>query len=164
MTSVPRVLVIGVGNDYRGDDAVGLAVARRLRESPLLRVDVIEATGEGGRLIEAWTGYGAVVIVDAMRSTAAAGTVRRVDVTSEPAPAYFSHRSTHAIGVIDAVEMARAMGRLPGPVVLFGIEGAHYDAGTDLSPQVAAAVPAAVEVVGREARQLLETIGASAHA
>jgi len=164
VTGPPRVLVIGVGNEYRGDDAVGLAVARRLRESPMPQVAVTEATGEGGRLIEAWSGYGAVVIIDAMRSSAEAGTVRRVDVTSEPAPACFSHRSTHAIGVIDAVEVARAMGRMPGPVILFGIEGACYGAGAALSPQVAAAVPAAVEAVSREAQRLLQAMEADARA
>lgn len=159
-----RVLVIGVGNDFRGDDAVGLAVARRLRESPTPGVDVLEATGEGGRLIEAWSGYSAVVIVDAMRSGAAAGTVRRVDVTSQAAPAYFSHRSTHAVGVIDAVEVARALNRMPGTVILYGIEGASYDAGAELSPEVAAAVPTAVEAVSREARQQLQRMEADARA
>ena len=164
MTGLPRVLVIGVGNDYRGDDAAGLAVARRLRESPLARVDVIEATGDGGRLIDAWSGYDAVVFVDAMRSSCAAGTVRRVDVTSEPAPACFSHRSTHAIGVIDAIEVARAMHRMPGLVILYGIEGANYDAGIALSPQVRSALPAAVEAVGREAQRLVGTMEANARA
>ena len=34
----PRLKVIGVGNAWRGDDAVGLLVARRLQEDPLPQV------------------------------------------------------------------------------------------------------------------------------
>lgn len=156
MTATRRVLIIGVGNDYGGDDGVGLVVARRIAEMGLAGAQVIEATGEGGRLIDAWDGFAAVILVDAMRSGATAGAVRRVDAATSSVPAYFSHRSTHAIGVLDAVEMARAMGRLPERVVLVGVEGARFAAGAGLSPEVERVVPEAVEAVRREAQQIIE--------
>jgi hydrogenase maturation protease len=159
-----QALVIGVGNEYRGDDAAGLFVARRVREVCGPDIDVIEATGEGGRLIDAWSGYAAVIIVDAMRSSSLAGTVRRVDATTQPVPAYFRHRSTHAVGVVDAVEVARVMGRLPDRVVLYGVEGKAYEAGAALSPEVEAALPRVVEAVISEAVALMELMEAHADA
>ena len=41
-----RILVIGVGNTYRGDDAVGLIVVERLKNQPALNhVMLLERTG-----------------------------------------------------------------------------------------------------------------------
>ena len=60
-----RLLVIGVGNPYRNDDAVGLVVARRIRDLNLQGVTVIEANGEGASLMEAWQGADSVILIDA---------------------------------------------------------------------------------------------------
>ena len=48
--------------------------------------------------------------------------------------------STHAFGVADAVELARALGRLPGRLDVYAIEGASFAAGDRLSPAVERAV------------------------
>jgi hydrogenase maturation protease len=72
----PRILVIGVGNEYRRDDAVGLIVARRLRELSPRNVTVIEESGEGTNLMESWTGADMVILIDAASSGARPGTIR----------------------------------------------------------------------------------------
>ena len=56
--------MIGVGNELRGDDAAGLAVARQLREQTDL--DVLELEGEPIGLLDAWHGRDAVVLVDTL--------------------------------------------------------------------------------------------------
>ena len=48
--------------------------------------------------------------------------------------------STHLIGLADALELARALGRLPPRVVVYGIEGHRFGVGDPVSPAVAAAV------------------------
>ena len=50
----PAVLVIGVGNEFRGDDAAGLFVVRKLREKVAHEAVLVEATGEGANLMERW--------------------------------------------------------------------------------------------------------------
>ena len=82
----PRVRVIGIGNPLRGDDAVGLLVARRVRELAGPEVEVMELEGEPSRLIDAWQGARLVVVVDAVKSGAAEGAVMRFDATAEPLP------------------------------------------------------------------------------
>lgn len=46
--------IIGIGNEYRNDDAAGLLVARQLRECRLEGVDIRELSGDGSDLMEAW--------------------------------------------------------------------------------------------------------------
>ena len=71
-----------------------------------------------------------MLIVDAIRSGAPPGTVHRVDASQAPVPERLrSSSSTHAIGVAEAIELARALGRLPAQVVLYGVEGRRFDAG-----------------------------------
>jgi hydrogenase maturation protease len=133
------VIVIGVGNAWRGDDGAGLAVARRLRALSPDGVEVREVEGDAIALVEAWAGADRVV-VDAAASGAPPGTVRRFDARSGPLPARHLRSSTHAFGVPDAVELARALGRLPGRLDVYAIEGASFTAGDRLSPAVERAV------------------------
>ena len=74
-----RGIVIGVGNSVCGDDAAGVAVARRVRERAGDRVRVLEAAGEPATLIDAWDGARVAVLIDAARSGGPAGEVRRID-------------------------------------------------------------------------------------
>jgi hydrogenase maturation protease len=149
------VCVIGVGNALRGDDAAGLAVARALRDR-LPGARVIESDGDGAALIDAWQSARFVVLIDAVSSGAAPGTVHRFDAHAEPLPAPLFHYSTHAVSVADAVELARALGTLPPRLVVYGIEATHFEAGAALSPAVQRAVDGLVEHVRREAGDAVE--------
>ena len=130
-----RLIVIGIGNPFRGDDGAGLAVARALGDDP--RVLVHE--GEPIDLLDRWEGAGEVIVVDAARSGAAPGTVHRLDGLTEPVAA---GGSTHAFGLDQTLALARALGRAPARVEVIGIEGERFGAGDGLSPPVAAAVEA----------------------
>jgi len=133
-------MVIGVGNRWRGDDGAGLAVARRVRELAPAWVEVRELEGDATALVEAWSGAEHAVVVDAAESGAPPGTVRRFDAAAGRLPVHSLRSSTHAFGVADAVELARALGRLPGRLDVYAIEGASFTAGGSLSPEVERAV------------------------
>jgi hydrogenase maturation protease len=153
----PRAtLVIGMGNEWRKDDGAGLAVARRLRGGVGLpdTVGVIELEGEPLTLMEAWSGSRETIVVDALGSGAPPGTIRRLDASSKRLPAELFRGSTHALGLAEAVELARALGRLPQRLLVYGIEGESFAAGSVLSP----AVERAVEELARE---LSEQLGAA---
>ena len=141
-----RVVVVGVGNAYRGDDGAGLAVAERVR-GLVKGVEVVTCEQEASRVIDAIEGRDAAVLVDASSSGAAPGTIHRFDASIEPVPARSFRSSTHAFGVGEAIELARALGKLPGTVVVYGIEGEEFSAGEGLSAAVAAAVEPAVDAV-----------------
>jgi len=147
---VSGVVVVGVGNAYRGDDGAGLAVAERLRERLPAGVDVVTCEQEASRVIDAIEDREAAVLVDASSSGSAPGTVHRFDASADAVPARAFRSSTHAFGVGEAVELARALGKLPPRVVVFGVEGKEFAAGEGLSPAVAAAVEPVAEAVLEE--------------
>jgi hydrogenase maturation protease len=149
---VTSVVVVGVGNAYRGDDAAGLAVAERIRGRVPVGVAVVECEQEPTRLLDAWHAADVALVVDAATSGAPPGTVHRFDTSEGPLPARVFRSSPHAFGVGDAVELARALGRLPGRVVVYGIEGADFTAGAALSAPVEAAVGRVVAEVEEEVR------------
>lgn len=136
--AVGAPLVIGFGNRFRSDDAAGLIVAAEVRAAaPDARV--IEAEGEPTALIDLWTGADTVYVVDAVASGGSPGAIHRFDAAVETPPAPFTHRGTHALSLADVVELARALDRMPGALIIYGIEGARFDAGVKLSRPVRAA-------------------------
>jgi hydrogenase maturation protease len=143
-----RTRVIGVGNAYRSDDGAGIQAARRLRERCDDELDVVEASGEGTSLMEAWEGFVRVIVVDAVRAGRAPGTVYRFDAAAETVPSDFLRYSTHAFGVAEAIELARVLGTLPRGLILYGIEGASFGSGEDLSAEVAEAIEWVVADIG----------------
>lgn len=146
-----RTVVIGVGNAFRGDDAAGREVARRVRERVPGELDVVVCELEPTRLIDAWDGAETALVVDAVASGAEPGTVHRFDATTETLPSREFRSSTHALGIGETIELARALGRLPERVVVFGIEGEAFGSGTELSAGAQAGVGRAVDLVLEEA-------------
>jgi hydrogenase maturation protease len=146
------VLVIAVGNVFRADDGAGPHVAARVRTLNLPRVTVVEALGDVG-LIDLWAGQEHVILLDAVRSGAPPGTVIRRDLAAAALPREWFHLSSHQLGVADAVELARKMGRLPARLVFVGIEGERFENGVGLSPPVTAALDDAARMVEREAEE-----------
>jgi hydrogenase maturation protease len=111
-------------------------VARQLRERMPAEVVVLEASGEGAELLEAWRDAAMVILVDAVQSGAAPGTIHRLDANAGPIPSRFFHYSTHSFSVAEAVELARALGQLPPRLILYGIEGRSFAAGERQSAEV----------------------------
>ena len=93
------------------------------------------------------------MLVDTVRSGAAPGTIHRVEVTDRPIPASLrSSSSTHAVGVGQAIELARALGRLPSRLDVYAVEGADFALGAGLSAPVAQTVRSLAVTIARAAR------------
>jgi hydrogenase maturation protease len=140
-------LVIGIGNPYRSDDGVGLAVVRHLKERTPGDLRILEASGECTSLIESWKDAAAVILVDAIQSGQTPGTISRFNAIEQQLPAEISRHSTHTLGIIEAVELARIIKGLPPSLMFYGIEGKNFRFGFGLSPEVEASVKKAVDLI-----------------
>jgi hydrogenase maturation protease len=147
LTKQVKRLVIGVGNEDRGDDAVGLLVASRLKPRADQDTKVIEWPGDAVSLMDLWKGADTMFIIDAAVSGVETGTIHRINVAAQPLPRDLLRYSTHTFSVAEAIELARALGELPREVVIYGIEGESFTAGAALSP--------AVENAAREVEDLV---------
>lgn len=144
------IRIIGLGTELRGDDAVGLLSARRLRALVGDRAEVVEAEMAGVELLELMKGAQVVMLIDAVRSGQLPGTIHRLDASSGPIAPELFPRSTHAVGVADALELARALGVLPPTVIVYGIEVGDTEVGHPLSPEVGHALDKLIQLVLQE--------------
>jgi hydrogenase maturation protease len=134
------VVVIGVGNEYRRDDGAGLAVVTSLRDRVPPGVELVLTDGEPTRLIEAWTGASLAVVVDAVRANPPRpGRVHRFEL-DRPLAGATRTASSHGFGLDDAIQLALALDRMPGRLIVHAIEAADLTQGTGLTSQVATAV------------------------
>lgn len=143
-------VVIGIGNEFRGDDAVGLYVARELAIRSLPDCTIKEAVGEGTYLMDCWNGYKSVVIIDAVRSSSGPGTIHRIDARTEALPANWINRSSHTVSLSEAIELSKTLGTLPGSVTIFGIEGCCFDAGRRIDSRVQRAADHLIDIIAGE--------------
>jgi hydrogenase maturation protease len=142
-----RARVIGLGQDAAGDDAVGLAVLERLRERGVPEgVELVRADEESA-LIPLLDADVPVVLVDAVL----AGTPGEIlELAVDDLAAHGARPvSTHGIGVVQAVELARLVNDRVSPsirIVGVSIERPRQHE-LRLSPSVAAAVSLAADRV-----------------
>jgi hydrogenase maturation protease len=149
------VRLVGVGNEFRADDGLGICVARELKRRGLPGVDVREHSGEASGLIELLRGTSAAILVDAISSGKPPGTIHRFDTARGPvSPALFRF-STHGFGVSEGIETARALGLLPPVTILFGIEGETFIRTVGLSDAVVRNVPSLLAMIEEEIEHLL---------
>lgn len=153
--SAPRkVLVIGLGNPDRGDDGIGLRVARELAGKVPANVAVIARRGDPLSLIEDWTGFDCVVCIDAAAPLGLPGRIHRIDLSSAELPRDVRFTSSHALGLAEAIELARTLRLAPQQIVVYAVEGGSFGSGAPLTPAVAAALAVVVDRVVAEVGRL----------
>lgn len=140
--------IIGIGHLDRGDDAVGRLAAARLKDRVPSGIEVLETDGEAGKLLDLFQGADTVIVIDACVSGAKPGTVQRIDAVATAMPRWLGSASSHAIGLGESVELARALGQLPKRLIIYAVEAATFTLGAPLSKAVAAALESLPAQIG----------------
>ena len=156
-----RVTVIGIGQTMRGDDAAGIEAVRRwerIHAGTATRQDISVQYSElpGLGLLDLLEGFDAALIVDAMESTAVAGTVYRLG-PDELEAFGTGAKSAHGWGVAETLQMDQQLNpdRQQIRIRLVGITAEHMELGKPLSDPVEKAMPAACEAIEAEVQALL---------
>jgi hydrogenase maturation protease len=135
-----RTLVLGLGNEYAGDDAVGVLAVRALRGELAMGADIVESAASGLALLEVFDGYDRAVIADSIRTgRSPAGTIIEAglaDLGRVTAP------SLHQAGIPELAAVARRLGmRFPDQTRVLAVEVAGpLTFGAPLSTPVATAI------------------------
>jgi len=145
--SLSRVVVAGIGNEYRQDDGVGIAVANAVT-AVLPTVLDIGPIADPLDLLGKWDYADLAVVIDATRSGAAPGTVTCMDLDDPSVTLQGAQpSSTHGLGVPDVMRLARVLLAAPQRVVLIGIEGREFNDGSSMGRAVQESVPRAAALV-----------------
>ncbi|MFE1788296.1 hydrogenase maturation protease [Streptomyces sp. NPDC059525] len=149
MEAFTPTTVIGVGNEFRRDDGVGRVVVGLLRDRagqrqlPAYTV-FAQCDGDPGRLIELWDNTALAIVVDAcFPPSAQPGRTHRWDAATGDAlrTAAAGRHSTHGLGFPDALRLGAVLGRSPGRLIVYAVEGMDRSMGVGITPSVARAVP-----------------------
>lgn len=116
-----KILILALGNDIMGDDAVGLIAARELKKEFGNDVDIFEVSSAGLALIDLLEGYNRVLILDSVPCTSeACDTVK--ELTKEDLSKQYSY-SPHYVGLPEIIELANRLGiRFPHEIKALTVE------------------------------------------
>ncbi len=159
MTGADLPLVVGIGNILLRDEGVGVHVVLELqRQAANGQLDVaagarfVDGGTLGLELLPMIDGASALILVDAVNLGRAPGSI--VVIRGDAIEGTLAgHVSPHQVGIADLVAAARLMGVMPEAASLVGIQPARIDIGLDLTPEVAAALPGAIDAVCAELRR-----------
>jgi hydrogenase maturation protease len=147
--TMPRIVVIGVGNLILTDEGIGIHVVKALQELELPD-DVKLIDGGTSPDLIAYTRAGdKLIIVDAARAGGKPGTIYRFrpeDLAGEKA----ALTSAHEMGVVENLKLMSMAGNEPKEIIIIGIEPKEIKFGTELSPELGRKVPEIVKAVRKE--------------
>lgn len=152
------ILVIGIGNEFRSDDAAGLIAARRIKELGLNEVDVVESDGDGARLMDLWYGRKQVILIDAVQSGSKPGTLHIIEEGKNGHSMELFRFSTHTFGILQAMKLSDALDILPGKITIYGIEGKNFASGAGLTSEIEHAVTNVETLVHNQVLKLQRNI------
>jgi hydrogenase maturation protease len=146
-----KILVAGVGNLLFSDEGVGVHVARELSKMSLPEevelADVGTATFELTRLMD---GKDKVVIVDAILTDDAPGTIYRLTPDDLKSRRKELAASLHQFGVLEALQCRIADAGRPQVVILAVVPKDYYTLATDLTPELKSRLDSIVSEVLKE--------------
>ena len=147
MAMISPILVAGIGNEFRGDDAAGLLVARDIQNRTLGGVHTVMLSDNLDKILDLWEGATLAIVVDAVRTGAEPGTIISYDLLTDPLPSGMTTTSTHSLDPLQLVKMAQLLNRVPQRLYLVGIEGSNFAIGAEMTEAVQAALPRATEKI-----------------
>lgn len=147
------ILIIGIGNIFRNDDGAGIITVKKLQEKNLPNTKIMELSGEGIELMDSWSGFKSVIIIDAVSSGNEIGKVFILNANEEQIPKKFFNYSTHAFSLAESIELSRVLGELPDNLIIYGIEGKNFSTGQNISKEVEKSI---YDVVNKIENYILE--------
>lgn len=149
-----KPLLIGIGNPYRGDDAIGLLVAEALANHMAADLDTAYCRGNVMDLLDLWSDRQTVFLVDALNSeTEKPGFVHHFQAHKEEIPAQVTQSSTHLLDIVQVIELAKALEQLPTELHLYGIEARQFALETSLSKELEDLLPSIGDTIENAIRK-----------
>jgi len=142
-------LILGIGNTIRGDDGIGIAIARALKEKLKTESVAIKETSEVGlNLLDLMNGFQRVIIIDSIHlGRDKPGTIYDFDSTGFVAQS--SHHSTHKLGLPTVLQMAIDLElEMPDDINIIAVEVGEIDNfSEEISPDIQKTIPLVLNMI-----------------
>ena len=134
-----RVRILGIGSPSGDDQAGWLAVDALLAQGAQRDEGVVieKLDRPGATLVALLQHVEQAILIDAMQCGGEPGSIKRFD--QQDWPNYRQGLSSHGLGVLDALLLARELGSLPPRLDLYGIEIASAHPGEQAGSEIRAA-------------------------
>lgn len=153
-----KPLLIGLGNQFRGDDAIGPIVADHLKLRFADEMEMFICNGNTIEIIDLWNGRDSVFVIDALYSGQKPyGFVHRLFPLIEEIPSLSCSSSTHVVDIIQAIELAKALSSVPKHLVFYGIEAYHFAQERTMSKHLCEALNVILNTIENDIRRHLCT-------
>ena len=149
-----RVKIIGIGNEDRHDDGLGMVIVRKLKDRVQQDVKIIEARLEAAELLDSWEDAEKVILIDAVNGLEKVGKIYRFLANKEPFPSEFSNYSTHTLSLNQVIELARNLNELPPELIIYGIQGKNFKVGRGLSNELNGNIKDVISLILEEAQKI----------
>ena len=155
-----RIRVVGLGNAWAGDDAVGLVAAERLQRQDFAGVEVLQLETPDCQILEGIGADDHIIVVDACLDESPPGTIHELG-SGELTSLSLRHSSSHGLGLADWLAMAEALGEDTGGLLVYAVSIDQTEMGEPLSAAAEAAVDRLLPILQRKIGELL---GQASHA
>jgi len=153
-TNHKNVAVVGVGNLLMKDEGVGVHILEYLAKKGIPEnVSLFDAGTAFSEIISEMEGYEKLIIVDAVHGGGKPGTVYCFEIEDVQTRKGF-FLSLHDVGVIEALQMERLIGKIPERIIFMGIEPFKVEPGMELSPEIMAGMEKLLEMIFKEIKNL----------
>ncbi len=151
-----KILVVGIGSTILGDDGVGVHAARVVRDRMMavsqIDVDVVELGTAGLALLDLVEGYDQLIVLDAIVTGAAPGTVHLLEGKDVARAAHLGAGHDADLPATLAMGEKLLPGQMPQKVIVIAVEALHL---TDFSEQLSEAVKGGIGEVVRAVEMLI---------
>ena len=141
-----KILVIGVGNPFRGDDGIGSAIIKILRTENSPDFVLVDGGTDGLALLDQLAEYKKAIIIDAVQMLEAPGVVRlfvpeeaRIKIKSDVL-------STHGFGLAEMLKLADEL-NIKTKIKIIGIQPKSIDFGEGLSDEIKNQIPQILKLI-----------------
>ncbi|MBN1367810.1 MAG: hydrogenase maturation protease, partial [Dehalococcoidales bacterium] len=137
-----KTLVLGIGNDILGDDAVGIHIAREVaRQIGPEQAEVKETGATGLNLIDIISGYDRLIVADAILTNKKTGNGKIHRLELKDLNEIDGSISPHEAGLRNTIELGKQLfpGTMPQAVIIFGVQIEDVsEISVEMSPEVKA--------------------------
>lgn len=126
-------LIIGIGNEFRGDDAAGILISRKLKND-FPNLEIIEFFEIELDLIDYFKKHDSIVLIDALKSDKdKSGKIEFFEINNDFEFSNLKYFSSHSISLTEILNIAKILNYLPEKLIIIGIHSSNFEIGSKIS-------------------------------